>query len=198
MSALTATVLSEEVNLWDRQPGETARQYNQFRVYLDLGRTRSLTKAAETLTISYGQVRNIASARRWTTRAEAWDAHKSAEFEAQWTEERLRAAEDDARVLKVVMGKVASKLQGVDAAKMSLAELARFTDLALKYRRLLYGDPAQALSTDETPAGDAGAERSVRHKFEQLPADVRRAQILDLSDKLRHRTAAVSGTDDDE
>jgi hypothetical protein len=32
-------------NVWDRQSGETAKQYHAFCVYLKLGSTRSIAKA---------------------------------------------------------------------------------------------------------------------------------------------------------
>ncbi len=61
-------------NPWDRQPGESAKAFDAFGVYLNLGPTRSITKVAQTLNKSRTWLGTWSSKYKWVDRALAWDA----------------------------------------------------------------------------------------------------------------------------
>ena len=104
--------LSSDVDPWERQEHqETPYRFGQFSVYLDLGRTRTLRKVAETLTRSHGYVRQVSASYRWVERAEAWDKHRKHLDELLWIEERRKAAANDNRVLSAIVGQLATRVQ---------------------------------------------------------------------------------------
>lgn len=76
--------------LWQRRPGETARQYQGFVAYRALGPDRTLSEAARRLGVSVSLVKRWSSRNQWRLRAELWDAHErdQAEEEARTARER--------------------------------------------------------------------------------------------------------------
>jgi hypothetical protein len=64
------------LNLWERQRGETAKQYRAFLVYRDLGLgARSIPATARALDLSQrsGQVGAWSARNLWGERVRAWD-----------------------------------------------------------------------------------------------------------------------------
>jgi len=93
--------------LWQRQAGETARQYQAFLAYRALGPDRTLPEAARRLGISLSLVKRWSSRNQWRVRAELWDAHEreQAEEEARTVRERAyrRRVEYAEQLEKVAM-----------------------------------------------------------------------------------------------
>jgi hypothetical protein len=82
---------------WERQPSETGRGFEAFRIYRDLGPTRSLSRAAGAFYTAEvpkpHQIRQLKEWSRrnmWVARAEAWDAEQQRMNELK----RQEAAED--------------------------------------------------------------------------------------------------------
>lgn len=61
--------------LWEIQPGETTRAYDRFRMYRDLGPSRTQKRAAELVGISGTQMADLSSKYRWVERVRAYDAY---------------------------------------------------------------------------------------------------------------------------
>ena len=194
MSNLTPIPLDPDLDPWERQPAETAKKHGQFVTIRDLGRTRTLTEAAQRLTLAYGHVRNLAAAGRWRERVEAYDRHLDRQYEAMWLEERRKAAETDAKVLGAAIGKLVQRLQTLDAASLSPGDFIRLMDVAMRHRRVLFGDPTEtiALTGDgSNPLAQQFAE------FAQLTPDARHERLAALSASVNRRLRAVDGSDDD-
>ncbi|MFJ1607027.1 hypothetical protein ACIOHS_27195 [Streptomyces sp. NPDC088253] len=195
MSNLTPIPLDPDLDPWERQPNETAKKHGQFVTYRDLGRTRTLAEAAQRLTLAYGHVRNLAVAGRWRERVEAWDRHLDAQYQAMWLEERRKAAETDAKVLGAAVGKLVQRLQTLRAEELSAGDFIRLMDVAMRHRRVLFGDPTEtiALTSDgKNPLAERFAE------FAQMPPEQRRARLADLAASVNQRIRAVDGSDDEE
>ncbi|MEU0770679.1 hypothetical protein, partial [Streptomyces albogriseolus] len=179
---------------WAQQPGETKKQYAHFLVYMRLGRggARNLTKAAEELTLSYGHVRNLASQNLWDVRADAYWEQKAAEAEADWLAERKQALADDAKILRAATGKIAAELHQL--GRLSEGGFLRLLDITLRQRRVLYGDPTEIISL-ETGGKEAGQDVAsvVAETFAKLSPENRRAQLIDLGERLRRRQEAAAG-----
>ena len=79
MSSKQPIHLGTDREPWDRQNGESNRQYSRFIAFRDLGRMRTLKQAVEMLhgigdnSVSYRTLMQYAYEYRWTERAEAWD-----------------------------------------------------------------------------------------------------------------------------
>jgi hypothetical protein len=188
--------LDPDLDQWDRHPaGETVYRYSQFRVYLDQGRGRTLRKVAETLTRNTAYVRAVSAAYRWVERAEAWDRYRDDLHEKAWLEERRKAAENDAKLLGAVVGKVAQRLQTLQPEDLEPADLIRLLDVAMRHRRGLFGDPTTTVAV----TGAGGDPLTVQlAELAQMDTAQRRAAILQLTDAVRRRSeAAAGGTDDD-
>ena len=67
----------DEVQPWERQKGESVKQYHAFEVYRDMGHERTLAKVAEKLGRAIQTVGNMSSTRRWAARVDAWERHQS-------------------------------------------------------------------------------------------------------------------------
>lgn len=195
MSTRTPITLDPALDPWERQPGESQRKHGQFVTFRDLGRTRTLTEAAQRLTLAYGHVRNLASEFRWRERVEAYDSHLDRQYEAMWLQERRKAAETDAKILGAAIGKLAQRLQTINAAEMSVGDFIRLMDVAMRHRRVLFGDPTETIAVTgdgANPLAQSFAE------FAQLSPEQRRARLADLAESVNQRIRAVDGGDDEE
>lgn len=187
--------LSPTLDPWEQQPGETARKHGQFVTYRDLGRTRTLQKAAEGLQLHPVTVRKAAATYRWRERVEAWDRHLDRLYEAGWVDERRKAAETDARILGAAVGKLAQRLGTLDAGSMSVGDFIRLLDVAMRHRRVLFGDPAATIAVTGTGGNPLAVQLA---EFAHMPAEQRRARIEDLAAAVQRRTRALNGGDDDD
>jgi hypothetical protein len=187
--------LDPDLDPWERQPGETVRRHSQFAVYRDLGRVRTLTKVAETLTLNAGYVRQVSAAMRWVERAEAWDRHRDVLAQTQWLEERRKAAENDAKLLGAVIAKIAGRLPSLKPEDLSVGDLVRLLDVTLKHRRALFGDPQMTVALTG-PGGDPLTVQLA--EFSQMGAEQRRQAIEDMVAAVRRRVDAAAGIDDDD
>src|SRR4051812_21453631 len=129
MSTRPPVTLHPDLDPWERQPTETPHKHGQFATYRDLGRTRTLTEAAQRLTLAYGHVRNLAAQYRWRERVEAYDRHLDRQYEAMWLEERRKAAETDAKILGAAIGKLAQRLGSLRADELSAGDFIRLMDV---------------------------------------------------------------------
>lgn len=194
---MTRTPISLDPGLdaWHRQPGESARKHAQFLTYLDLGLTRTLTKAAETLTLAYGHVRNLAAWYRWMERAAAWDTQQAEQYRAMLEVERRRAADADAKILRAMTGLVTQALPNMRPDQMTWAEFTRLSETTMRLRRQLFGDPTDTIAI--TGPGGADPLAALVARFAELTPEQRRQELAALSDQVARRVAAVGDLDDE-
>lgn len=192
---LPVLALSTDLDPWERQPLETTYRYGQFLVYRDAGRARTLRKAAETLTRHPGYVRQVATAYRWSERAEAWDKNRDRLDEAAWLEERRRAAENDGKLLGAAAARLAARLQTLRPEDLSTSDLVRLLDVVMRHRRALYGDPGLTVAVTG-PAGDPLAVHVA--ELSAMTAEQRRAAIAELAASVALRSRASAGGEDDD
>ncbi|MGW4007944.1 hypothetical protein [Streptomyces sp. BSE6.1] len=195
MSTRPPITLDPDLDPWERQPGESAHKHGQFVTYRDVGRTRTLTEAARRLTLAYGHVRNLAAQYRWRERVEAYDRHLDRQYEAMWLEERRKAAETDAKILGAAIGKLAQRLTSLNPAELSAGDFIRLMDVAMRHRRVLFGDPTETIAVT-SEGTNALAERFA--EFAQMPPEQRRARLSELAASVNQRIKAVDGGSDDE
>ncbi|MGA5599618.1 hypothetical protein ACPCUF_01030 [Streptomyces griseoincarnatus] len=185
--------LDPNLDPWERQPGESAHKHGQFATYRDLGRTRTLTDAAQRLTVAYGHVRNLAAQYRWRERVEAYDRHLDRQYEAMWLEERRKAAETDAKILGAAIGKLAQRLTSLNPAELTAGDFIRLMDVAMRHRRVLFGDPTETIAV----TGDGSNALAKQFEdFAQMTPEQRRARLGELAASVNQRIKAVDGSDD--
>ncbi|MFI1703031.1 hypothetical protein [Streptomyces griseoruber] len=195
MSTRPPITLAPDLDPWERQPNETPHKHGQFATYRDIGRTRTLTEAAQRLTLAYGHVRNLAAQYRWRERVEAYDQHLDRQYEAMWLQERRKAAETDAKILGAAIGKLAQRLTTINPAEMSVGDFIRLMDVAMRHRRVLFGDPTETIAV----TGDGSSPLAQQFaEFAEMPPEQRRARLADLAASVNQRIKAVDGSDDED
>ncbi|MCX4550587.1 MULTISPECIES: hypothetical protein [unclassified Streptomyces] len=191
----TRITLDPALPPWENQPGETSKKHGQFITYRDLGRARTLPRAAELLQRHPVTIRKISAEFRWLERAEAHDRHLDRQYEATWLEERRRGAETDAKILGAAIGKLAQRLRTLRAEDLSPADFIRLMDVAMRHRRVLFGDPLETIVvTNEARSPLAGA----LEEFAGLPAAQRNARLAEMAATVARRVRAVEGSDDED
>lgn len=78
--------LDPERDPWDRQPGETADQYDWFLHYRNDGERRTLARVAQRFEQKPHRVRTVAHRNQWYARIDAWKAANSAQIQARFRE----------------------------------------------------------------------------------------------------------------
>ncbi|MEU1180626.1 hypothetical protein ABZ464_23790 [Streptomyces sp. NPDC005820] len=195
MSTRPPITLAPDLDPWERQPSETPHKHGQFATYRDIGRTRTLTEAAQRLTLAYGHVRNLAAQYRWRERVEAYDQHLDRQYEAMWLQERRKAAETDAKILGAAIGKLAQRLTTINPAEMSVGDFIRLMDVAMRHRRVLFGDPTETIAV----TGDGSSPLAQQFaEFAEMPPEQRRARLADLAASVNQRIKAVDGSEDED
>lgn len=156
---------------WERQPGESAKAFEAFRVYRDAGPDRSVVGTCRRArrrpgaAQADGRWKTWRAKHNWESRAAAYDTHfaaieqqakeKERGKRATEMEQRRQQAQDDAwalseqmrakiqQMLKVPVAQRGAKRAGV--AKWDYNSLSRFADALLKVTKLGAGlDPALA------------------------------------------------------
>lgn len=176
---------------WHQQPGEGDTAYAHFRAHLNAGRHRTLIKTSETLTVTYGQLRNLASVNRWRERCRAWDEEQEAEEARIRDEARRRAWDEDERLSRAMKGVAGTKLRSINPEDLSNSEMIKLLDQSVRLSRLLYGEPTETVAH----TGPDGGELELQ--IRDMAPEARATRLRELS-TMAHRMAEAAGELDDE
>lgn len=75
--------------LWQRQPGESAKAYNAFRIYRDLAEQRTFAKVGKELGCSSTNIERWAARWCWTQRVYEYDLVQEEEWQRQASRDRV-------------------------------------------------------------------------------------------------------------
>jgi hypothetical protein len=199
MSSKQPIHLADDRNPWDRQPGESNRQYSRFRAFMELGRARTLKQAVEMLRgvgddkVSYRTLMQYAYEYRWTERAEAHDRDQDRlERERMLTLRRGMYA----RHRKLAAGltaKAVARLQSLQAADLTALDVTRFIVTATKLERTALGEPEQTVGV----VGAGGGPVEIAD-FTNVPAEERKARLEVIVQELARRAATNAPADEDD
>lgn len=152
---------------YDRLPKESARAYEAFKAYCDLGAERSLRRAGQKLSKNHTTVSDWSKKYNWVGRARAWDAA---------ADERERKAKDDA--MKKEADKWAKRQMSVREDRWTLGD-----ELLAKAKAMLaYPISKQTASQD----GKAITINPQKFSFGSV------ARMVEIGDKLRGLAAGVA------
>lgn len=133
---------------WERQPGETARAYSLFLMYLNpdaperVRRQRSVKQVSEEATISALRTYQYSSLGRWAIRARAYDDAANAEWFAGIETERTRMARLFVEELDGLMDNLATVravVNGAIPAQLLPGDYARHLNTAANVFRTVLG-----------------------------------------------------------
>ncbi len=120
------------MQVWERQPQETARQYEYFSFYRDSGALRSLEKVQEEYSKSESLIAKISSKNNWVARVDAYDRYID-EIKRKQNIEAIKKANEVniniAQSIKFVGGAkvqaVAKRIQQAKGDPEAIAEIAQ-------------------------------------------------------------------------
>jgi len=132
--------------LWERLPGESAKAYEAFCVYRDLGPSeRSLEKARKMLPKPRSRkwIGEWSAKYNWVERAKAYDDYIEKRKREEKEKAILEMADRQARLAIAFQQRVAQRLQELDPSELSPSDLAKWFDVAAKIERLNRGEPTE-------------------------------------------------------
>lgn len=187
--------LSEDREPWDRQPGESNRQYSRFRAFMELGRGRTLKQAAEMLntlgdTISHRTLMQYAYEHRWTERAEAHDRDQDRLERQRLLVLRREMMARHRKLASGLMAKAVARLQTLPPADMTALDIVRFVRQAAELERTSLGEPEHTVAVSGPGGGPIAVD-----DFSQYTPEERRVRLEAIRDELTRR---VASSDDDE
>lgn len=146
-----------DLQLWERQPGETDHEYNVWLCYRDAypGKRPSYRGVAEDLNTTVNAVRKIASRWTFTTRLQAWAKHVDEITLAQRREEILAMNKKHVDMAATLNDKLAKAIENIDPYSLSPRELNSLmktaTELERKGRLDQSGDASGLQLGDDNP-----------------------------------------------
>lgn len=141
-----------EIDPWERQPTESARNHGLFLMYREFGRIRTVAQVAEMSSLSYGAVARIARFNDWVERAGRWDAELDRIAMIRLTDAREEMAKTHARAAQALMAKALARLQTLDVDSISPHALVLMMDTAARIERAALGLETLGKTAGQTTA----------------------------------------------
>lgn len=155
----------QEGQPWSKRPDESARQFQAFLCYLDLGADRSVEKVAQKTGYSQKQAERLSSRYAWTFRADQWDAWQANQKVSVREEQAKAQAELEAssvatmaRIAHIGITRLLKQVQDDESVVPGWTTIREFLSDTIRLSRLLRG-------VDQTPEE---REREVSDAIKQL------------------------------
>ena len=140
---------------WERQEGETPKQFEAFVVYRDLGDERSLSKVAEKLNKSNTLIGRWSGLNNWVERVAAWDAEQDRILRAEQIKEIKRMRKRHADIAYAGLIKAAQALKEIPLVEIKASDISRLIDTCSKLERLSRGDTSEVIEERQGEAVNA-------------------------------------------
>ena len=118
---------------WEQQPGESAKAFEAFAIYRDMGVERSVRKVTQRLNKSLTLIGKWSSRYNWPERARAYDRDLDRQAHAQAVRDVRSMTNRHIRIAMQVQAKALEALEQLNVAtlspKMQLAFLAKATEI---------------------------------------------------------------------
>ena len=122
-----------EIQPWDRQPGETAKAFEAFKAYRDLGSERSITKAAQALNKARATMGEWSGRWGWVERVAAYDRYLDRIEQEKAVKEYQKMIERHTRIAMSIQEKAVRALSELKEEDLTpsvlLAYLAKATEI---------------------------------------------------------------------
>lgn len=191
--------LADDREPWDRQPGESNRQYSRYRVFMELGRTRTLKQTVEMLHgigdeyVSYRTLMQYAYQYRWTERAESHDYAQDQLEAAKLLRLRQEMYARHRKIAGSLQAKAVAALKDLDPADLTALDIVRMIRYGTQIEATALGEPTQITQV----SGPAGGPVLV-DDMGRLTPEERNARRLALAAELARRAKASQVHEDDE
>ena len=138
---------------WERQDGETAKQFEAFRIYRDLGEERSLLKTGEALGKRKALMERWGSANNWVERALAWDCEKDRIARNEQIKDVKKMRSRHATVGQAMIATGAKALKELKPESLNAQDIARLIAEGSKLERISRGDVGEVI--EQRDGGEA-------------------------------------------
>lgn len=201
--------LDPSLDPWDKQPGETERNYGLFQVYRDHGRIRSVAQIAGMSSLTYPSMTRIARYNKWAERAGRWDAEQDRITAIRLLDKREEMALKHAAAAQKLMAKALERLESLNPKDISPHALILMMSTAAQIERAALGlesmgkggggqtvTVAATTSTDNDGKAQMRVEVGVQHEriMATLDAMVTRMTPEQLAAGYEELTASAQET----
>ena len=146
-----------EIEIWEKQKGETTKSYDAFMRYRELGYTRSIQKVSQMYANETGRrVNTIAQQLKrwsvkydWVKRAEAWDLQQDKIYQAENQEKLKNMRERHLTYEAVKQQKGFDRIRQIIPEDLDPKEALLFLDSGIRGERTLHGEPESTLGVTE-------------------------------------------------
>lgn len=125
---------------WERQPEETARAFEAFAIYRDMGPDRSLRKVVQTLDKNLTTIGDWSTKYEWVKRVAAWDAEQDRIARVQQLKEIKAMRNRHAGMAKAMIVKAGRALNRIPEDEIKASDISRMIEVASKLERISRGD----------------------------------------------------------
>lgn len=135
----------QEVELWERQPGETPKQWEAFALYRDMGAERSIQKVADELGKTKPNLGVWSKKNHWVERVTAWDAEVDRLNRLQQVKDIKKMRKNHATVASAMIVKAAQALNKIPIEEIKASDVSKMVDVASKLERISRGDVGEVI-----------------------------------------------------
>ena len=120
-------------------PRESAKAFEAFCAYRDMGPGRSVAKVGHAVGKSTTLMARWSGRWAWVARVATWDADTAVKVAMAQQEEIVEMRSRHARIAAALLGKVVARLVKLDPAELTPAQVTRMFDVAMKAERTSRG-----------------------------------------------------------
>jgi hypothetical protein len=139
---------------WDRLTAETAKAYEHFIRYRDLGVERTILDAAHPPNkpaVNHRTLEEYSSRHNWVDRASKWDDHLVKVAQRALEKEIREMRERHRTIARAILNRVGAKLVGMTPAEMSPGDVARLASVGSEMERVAMGDDPSQRNPEVAP-----------------------------------------------
>lgn len=137
--------MAKEIQPWERQNGETPKQFEAFVVYRDMGEERSIQKVANQLAKSRQLLTRWSSANGWVERCTAWDNEQDRILRQEQLKDIRKMRERHAKIAEAGLIKAAQALKNMNPEDFKPGDIPKFLEACSKLERISRGDVGDVL-----------------------------------------------------
>lgn len=138
---------------WERQPEETAKAFQAFCAYRDMGPERSLNKLVQKLHKNRTTLGEWSGRYDWVSRCAAWDAEQDRIARQEQIKAIKAMRNRHAGMAKAMIVKAGRALNRIPDDEIKASDISRMIEVASKLERISRGDVGDVI--EERNGGDA-------------------------------------------
>lgn len=175
--------ISPNAEPWERQTGESVRNYEHFCAYRDMRylpasgnglpepikkRPRSIRKLAAMLGLSRKTIEDLSTRFRWVERSDAYDLHILALRHSATEKAYLEMLENHAAVGKLLWKRGIQRLQSLKDGNIKPEDVIRMADIGVKIERASRERLLLGIASDSGGRTETGIPDETRKEVEEL------------------------------